>query len=86
MTESNFLKGIKRLEAAFRIERFPDKSFKLYWERTKTIPDKEWDEIIEDQIEQDDFFPSIRKLRTRGNVPDSSLPAGYNQKYYLPII
>lgn len=59
-----FLSGIKRLEAAFRVQPLSDASLKIYYEKLSSIDDLTFEMAVETAISEEDFFPSIAYLRS----------------------
>lgn len=58
----NFSKGIRRLEIAFSIQPLSDERIKLYFEKTSSLTDERWEQIIERIIETEDRFPAIATI------------------------
>jgi hypothetical protein len=62
MSDLIFKKGIKKLEAAFRVKKLSEDSLKIYFKELKDIDDFVFEQAVDRVITIEDFFPSIRCL------------------------
>jgi hypothetical protein len=62
ISKKTFEHGMKRLEAAFR-QDIPATSLKIYFEKLAMAKEADFLSNVEKIIENDNFFPSIARLR-----------------------
>ena len=70
MNDSTFSRGIKKLEAAFRVNKLANESLQIYHDKLSEIKELEFERAVNEIIDGEDFFPSISKIKKycKGNI------------------
>ena len=63
MNDSIFSKGIKKLEAAFRVNQLSVDSLRIYHNKLSEVEELKFERAVDEIIDNEDFFPSIHKLK-----------------------
>ena len=77
-----FTVSMKRLEVAF-MKDVPQTTIKLYYEKLKGLDDKNFKKIVEDIINNDNFFPSIARFKQSPEMEAAMLQAEIDKQKSL---
>lgn len=62
LTMTAFQAGIDTLMAGFRIQDLPEKTIEVYYARVNFVTDKDFGKAVNDILDKEQWFPTIKVL------------------------